>query len=50
MNEYEVWYQFCMICKYSYRRKDDADMIYCRAPKKNCPHREEIEDAERKEE
>ena len=48
MSDYEKWYQFCMICKYSYRRKDDADTIYCGALQGYCPHREEIEGAERK--
>lgn len=45
----EEWYQFCMLCKYAYTRKDDADAIYCSAPKWYCPHKKEIEDAERDE-
>ena len=36
MTDYEKWYQFCMLCKHSYVRKDDADMIYCSSPV--CPY------------
>ena len=49
MIEYEKWYQFCMICKYAYKRKDDADTIYCDIPKELCPYKEEIETADRRE-
>ena len=49
MTEFEIWYQFCMLCEYAYKRADDADAIYCRLPKEGCKHREEIENAERKE-
>ena len=50
MNDYEQWYQFCMLCEFTYKRADDADDFYCSAPKGYCPHKKEIEDAERKEE
>ena len=50
MSEFEKWYRFCMICPHSYKRKDDADTIYCRLRKRQCIHKKEIEDAERKEE
>lgn len=50
MTDREVWYRFCMICKYAFKRKDDADTVYCSAPKGYCPHEEEIEDAVREEE
>ena len=47
MTEYEKWYQFCMLCKYAYKRKDDADTGYCLVLECYCPHKKEIEDAER---
>lgn len=50
MNDYEIWYQFCMPCKYAYIRKEDADTVYCSVPKHDCPHKDEIEQAKRKEE
>lgn len=50
MSEFEKWYQFCMICPHSYKRKDDADTVYCRLKKNVCPHKDEIEEAERKKE
>lgn len=50
MDKCEIWYRFCQLCKYSYIRADDADTVYCRVPEGRCPHREEIEAAERKEE
>ena len=48
MTEYEKWYQFCMPCKYAYKREDDAETVYCSAP--DCPYKNEIEEAVRKEE
>lgn len=50
MNNYEKWYYFCMPCKYAYKRADDADTVYCYLPKEQCPHREEIENAEQRKE
>ena len=50
MTDQETWYRFCMLCKYAYVRKEDVDTIYCSAPKYYCPHKKEIESAERKEE
>ena len=50
MKDYEKWYQFCMVCKYAYKRIDDADTVYCPAPKGYCPRKDEIEQFERKEE
>lgn len=50
MTEYEKWYQFCMLCKYAYIKKDDAGKVYCSVSEWYCPHKKEIEDAERKEE
>ena len=49
MREYEKWYQFCMLCKYAYVRKEDMD-IYCSVPRDRCPHKDEIERSEREEE
>ena len=46
MNDFEKWYQFCMICIHSYKRKDDADTIYCHLRKRDCIYRDEIEKAE----
>ena len=51
MTDQEKWYQFCMLCEHSYKRADDADMVYCEMPDyQYCPHINEIEEAERKEE
>ena len=49
MADQEKWYQFCMLCEHSYKREDDADMVYC-GTLDHCPHKNEIEEAERKEE
>ncbi len=49
-DDIEKWYRFCMICPHSYKRKDDADTVYCRLRKSQCIHKKEIDDAERKEE
>lgn len=43
MNDQEKWYQFCMRCIHSYRRKDDADTVYCEVDENHCPYRNEIE-------
>ena len=48
MNDFEKWYQFCMICPYSYKRKDDAVTMYCERNEDHCPYRDAIETAERK--
>lgn len=48
MNDKEKWYRFCMLCKYAYVRKEDAN-IYCSIPEDHCPHKNEIEEAEKKE-
>ena len=49
MTEQEKWYRFCMICKHSYKRVDDADGIYCELPGfRFCPHKKEIEQADRR--
>lgn len=50
MNDFEKWYYFCMMCPNAYKRKDDADTIYCDVNEINCTYRDEIELAERKEE
>ena len=51
MRDYEKWYQFCMLCEHSYKREDDAETVYCKvSDERYCPHRDEIEKAERKEE
>jgi hypothetical protein len=50
MNDFEKWYQFCMICPFSYKQKDDADTVYCKVNENYCPYRDAIEMAERKEE
>ena len=50
MTDQEKWYRFCMLCEHSYIREDDADMVYCGAPDYHCPHKNEIEEEERKEE
>ncbi|MBR2556330.1 MAG: hypothetical protein IKE94_15900 [Aeriscardovia sp.] len=47
MNDFEKWYRFCMICPHSYKRKDDADTVYCEANENHCPYRDEIEMDER---
>lgn len=49
MTDQEKWYRFCMLCKHSYKRIDDADTVYCSVPNYVCPHKDEIEHAERKE-
>lgn len=48
MTDQEKWYRFCMLCEHSYIRADDADMVYC--DMRYCTHKNEIEEAERKEE
>lgn len=50
MKDREKQYRFCMLCKHAVRQNDDVDPILCTLPKGHCPHKEEIEDAERKEE
>jgi len=49
MDDFEKWYQFCMVCKYAIRKADDAEYIYCTAPHMACIHRKEIEFEEMKE-
>ncbi len=34
-DELESWAKKCLNCKHAYKRKDDADMIYCRL-RKGC--------------
>ena len=34
----ENWENWCYECKHAYHRQDDADYIYCRLRKKECPH------------
>lgn len=50
MTDKEKWYRFCMLCEHSYKRADDADMVYCEMPNfRYCPHKKEIEEAEKAE-
>lgn len=41
----EQWVEWCLNCKHAYRRKNDADTLWCRLRTRKCPHL-----AERKEE
>ena len=41
----EQWLEWCLECKHAYRKKGDADNLWCRLRKRQCPHL-----AERKEE
>lgn len=46
--ENERWLEWCLDCKHAYRKKADADTLWCRLRKRKCPHLAEM--TERKEE
>lgn len=32
------WLEWCLECKHAYRKKNDADTLWCRLRKRKCPH------------
>lgn len=47
METLDEWAELCLDCKHAYRRKSDADMLFCRLRKRKCPKKSN--GAERKE-
>ena len=33
---FDDWYEKCVLCRHCYRRKDDAETVYCRLRKGEC--------------
>lgn len=40
MSNTEEWVKKCLSCKHCYRRKDDADTLYCRCRNGQCRYEE----------
>lgn len=49
METLDEWIELCLDCKHAYRRKSDADMLFCRLRKRKCPYKKQKQ-IERKDE
>ena len=38
------WLEWCLDCKHAYKKKNDADTLWCRLRKRKCPHLAERKD------
>ena len=50
MKTLDEWAELCLDCDHAYKRKSDADMLYCRLRKRECLKKKVKARAERKEE
>ena len=41
METLEEWFELCLDCKHAYKRKNDADMLFCRLRKRKCPYKKQ---------
>lgn len=37
METLDEWVLLCLDCEHAYKRKSDADMLFCRLRKRKCP-------------
>ena len=39
METIDEWVLLCLDCKHAYKKKSDADMLFCRLRKRKCPYK-----------
>ena len=39
METLDEWVELCLDCKHAYKKKSDADMLFCRLRKRECPYK-----------